>query len=101
MEQSQEQDHAVRAAVVAPTYNNERTVGPIVTRLAETGLRVFVVDDGSSDDTPEILERAAREHGIQIVRHERNRGKAGALQSGFAAAAGGGFTHAITIDTDG
>jgi glycosyltransferase involved in cell wall biosynthesis len=41
---------------------------------------VVVVDDGSSDDTSAV----AREAGAEIVRHERNRGKGTAMQTGAA-----------------
>ena len=44
---------------------------------------------------------ARRGHAVTVVTHNRNRGKAAALKTGFAAAAEAGFTHAITIDTDG
>ena len=48
-----------------------------VAALPQVG-RVVVVDDGSTDDT----SRVAREAGADVVRHERNRGKAAALETG-------------------
>jgi len=36
-----------------------------------------------------------------VIDHPRNRGKAAALQTGFAAAAEAGYTHAVTMDSDG
>ena len=50
-----------------------------VAALPQVG-RVVVVDDGSTDDT----SRVAREAGADVVRHERNRGKAAALETGAA-----------------
>jgi hypothetical protein len=38
---------------------------------------------------------------VRIETHRVNRGKAAALSTGFAAAARAGYTHAVTIDTDG
>jgi uncharacterized protein (DUF2062 family) len=38
---------------------------------------------------------------VQVHAHTQNKGKAAALKTGFAAAADAGYTHAITIDTDG
>jgi uncharacterized protein (DUF2062 family) len=93
-----------RPAIVAPTYNNGRTVGDILQDLSATGLPVYVVNDGSTDETGEILHawQASGVNGArQVLTHDRNRGKAAALQTGFAAAAEAGFTHVITIDTDG
>ncbi|GAA4397494.1 hypothetical protein GCM10023153_21460 [Ornithinibacter aureus] len=50
-----------------------------VAALPQVG-RVVVVDDGSTDDT----SRVAREAGADVVRHDRNRGKAAALETGAA-----------------
>lgn len=87
--------------VIAPTYNNARTLPDLLERLGRLPLPVIVVNDGATDDTSEILEvwtqRASR---YCVIAHSRNRGKGAALRSGFAAAADRGFTHAVTIDTD-
>ncbi len=88
-------------AVVAPTFDNAGTVADVVARTAKHGLAVFVVDDGSTDQTPAVLEQVAREFGVRVIHHPINRGKAAALGTGFEAAAAAGFTHALTIDTDG
>jgi glycosyltransferase involved in cell wall biosynthesis len=56
-----------------------------------------VVDDGSSDGTAKIAARA----GAAVVSHTTSRGYDAALESGFAAAVRGGFTHAVTFDGDG
>src|SRR4051794_12803398 len=88
-------------AIVAPTFNNVRTLRAIVTRLTRSGLPVFVVNDGSTDATAHVLDELRQELPLQVVTQPRNRGKAAALRTGFAAAAQAGHTHAITIDTDG
>ena len=88
-------------AVVAPTYDNARTLETIVRKITQLGLHVLVVNDGSTDDTAAVLERLAERDGVTAITHERNRGKAAALMSGFAAAQDAGYTHAVTIDTDG
>lgn len=90
--------------VLAPTYNNARTVIDIVTRVAALDLPLIVINDGSTDATETLLRDWARARdwrGVQIVAHAKNRGKAAALHSGFVAAAAAGFTHALTMDTDG
>lgn len=95
-----------KPAVVAPTFNNARTLGSVLHGLAETGLPVIVVNDGCTDGSDAILrdwQAGATEGdpGRFVVTHPRNRGKAAALLSGFEKAAELGFTHAVTIDTDG
>lgn len=99
--------HANRfsACVVFPTFNNGLTlVGVLQSTYAVVGLPLIVVNDGSTDSTARALQEW-REHspgvGAVIVRHPRNAGKAAALLSGFAAAVGEGYTHAVTLDTDG
>src|SRR4051812_43760821 len=89
------------AVVVAPTHNNARTLREIVTRITRVGLPVIIVNDGSTDATAEILREFGGCGATRVVTHDRNRGKAAALRSGFDAAAELGFSHAITIDTDG
>ena len=88
-------------AVVAPTFDNARTLGAIVTRITELGLHVFVVNDGSTDDTAEVLSQFADNRRVTVITHQINRGKAAALMTGFAAADAAGHSHALTIDTDG
>jgi glycosyltransferase involved in cell wall biosynthesis len=89
--------------VVTPTYNNSRTLIDVLDRIVRLGLPLIVVNDGSTDETAALLaswKPASSQH-IEIVTHPHNRGKAAALRSGFDAARRAGFTHALTIDTDG
>lgn len=95
---------SIAAVVVMPTYNNAATLGGILDRIHVLGLSMVVVNDGSTDATADLLRRriAADSSGkLQVCTHPLNRGKAAALRTGFDVAAAHGFTHAITIDTDG
>ena len=94
----------VHPVVVAPSYNNAGTLADVLTRVAETGLPILLINDGCTDATEEVFDRWQAEHPeaeARIIRHPHNRGKAAALRTGFAAAMRAGFSHAITIDTDG
>jgi uncharacterized protein (DUF2062 family) len=92
----------VKPIVIAPTFNNAGTLVDVLSRISSLGLPIIVVNDGSGDDTAMLLQRWISSHPeSQIIAHARNRGKAAALQTGFATAGKAGFTHAITIDTDG
>jgi glycosyltransferase involved in cell wall biosynthesis len=73
-------------SVVVPVYNEEETLDTIVNRLLALPqlLEIVIVDDCSSDRTPEILARLKAKHAnIQTVRHEKNKGKTEALKTGF------------------
>jgi len=82
-------------SVVLPAYNEEECIEKAVTDAAGFLERrfedweVLVVDDGSADDTPTIVERlAAEEPRIALLRHPQNRGYGRAIATGFAAARG-------------
>src|SRR5690349_15943341 len=92
-----------RPVVIAPTYNNARTLAGVLDRVVALGLPVIVVNDGATDGTAEVLGRWVGTQGGRgrVVTHDVNRGKAAALRTGFRAAAEAGYTHAATIDTDG
>ncbi|MBC7810288.1 MAG: glycosyltransferase family 2 protein, partial [Burkholderiales bacterium] len=48
---------------------------------------IIVVNDGSADYTPDVLDRLARDYErVRVIHHAKNRGYGGALRSGFAAA---------------
>jgi uncharacterized protein (DUF2062 family) len=89
--------------VIAPTFDNARTLRDVLLQIVDTRLPLIVVNDGSTDATREILEQLRREFAgsIDVATHARNCGKAAALRTGFALAAAAGHTHAVTIDTDG
>jgi glycosyltransferase involved in cell wall biosynthesis len=85
-----------RIAIVIPALNESATIAQVVARVGRYGTAV-VVDDGSSDDTGALAQRA----GAKVVRHDRNRGYDAALESGFSCAATLGCDYVITIDADG
>lgn len=85
-------------AVVIPTYNNDRTLGGVIAGVRRYCADIFVVNDGSTDRTAEVL---ASTEGIRTIAYARNRGKGYALRRGLSAAREAGFRYALTIDSDG
>ncbi len=80
-------------SIVLPCHNEEACLEGVVRDACGAGRElaldweVVVVDDGSSDWSPELLRALQRdEPRIQVVTHERNRGYGAALRSGFARA---------------
>ncbi len=87
----------VRQCVIIPVYNHGLTLGAVV-RGAKQVLPVIVVNDGSTDQTAQVLRGI---NDVTVVTLPANQGKAAALKAGFARAEALGFTHAITLDADG
>lgn len=89
---------SMRAAIIIPVYNHGEQVGEVVRQSLTLGLPVFVVDDGSTDSTYQVIEAIS---GINILRHPVNMGKGAAILTGLSAAAQKKCNWAITIDGDG
>jgi glycosyltransferase involved in cell wall biosynthesis len=75
-------------AAILPIFNEELNVSGVLDVLHASSMldEIILVDDGSSDKTFEILNRAAAlDRRIQVIRHTRNKGKGEAIFSGWAA----------------
>lgn len=78
-------------SVVVPVYNEEQTVEALIRQVAGIPnlLEIVVVDDCSTDATPEILARLRESvPALRLERHARNQGKTAALRTGFAVTRG-------------
>jgi len=82
--------------VVIPAYNEAATLGPLLDRLrlAVPSARLIVVDNASTDSTPEL---AASHPGTTLLRHETNLGYGRSLADGIAAGTG---ERIVMIDAD-
>lgn len=88
----------MNTAIIIPVYNHGQRIEDVIRQALKLGLPLIVVDDGSTDSTPDIINRI---RGISVIRHPENQGKGAALVTGFAAAVKRGCDWAITIDGDG
>lgn len=84
---------------IIPTYNNAGTLADVIERTARYIKDIIVVVDGSTDNTCNVLQ--AMTIPITVVDIPQNKGKGYALKIGFRKAIELGFSHALTIDSDG
>jgi glycosyltransferase involved in cell wall biosynthesis len=88
--------------VLIPSYNPGPKVFETVRGAREQWDPVWVVVDGSNDGTPEkLLALAAQDPGLRIIVKARNQGKGAAVMDGLLEAQRAGFTHVLTMDSDG
>lgn len=81
----------MKLTIVIPCYNEERTIEAVLRKVQEAipfEKEVIIVDDCSKDGTRELLQGRLTELYDTLILHEKNQGKGGALQTGFAAATG-------------
>jgi len=76
-------------SVIMPVYNERHTIQRAVDAVLESPYpkQLLVVDDGSEDGTRDVLEKMNYPD-IEVIYHEKNRGKGGAIQTGFSRAKG-------------
>lgn len=86
----------MRTLIAIPIYNEERYVCRVIDRVLEHGHDVLVIDDGSTDRSPELLAGKP----VRVIRHETNQGYGRSLRNAFDAAIEGGYDWVITMDCD-
>lgn len=89
---------ALKCVVLMPTYNNAGTIAKVIADVKQYSEDVIVVNDGSTDDTKNILASIAD---IKVIDYPKNKGKGYALKLGLQKAYEWGYRYAITIDSDG
>jgi len=85
-----------KLCILIPSYNEARTIGSVISQLKPRALTMYVVDDGSSDDTAVI----ARREGAVVVQHKVNKGKGAAMREGFSHIIKKGYERVIVMDGD-
>ena len=81
-----------------PVHNEENHLQPVLEEVLRYADHVLVVDDGSTDRTPELLRSFPTVH---TIRHPRNLGYGAGLRTAFQQTIAGGFDGVITLDCDG
>jgi dolichol-phosphate mannosyltransferase len=97
-----------KVIVVLPAYNEQENLPGLLDNLAEAlvdaslDFEIVVVDDGSSDSTPNILDKQATQLPLRVQRHERNQGLGATIRDGlyFANKIAGAKDVVLTMDAD-
>jgi glycosyltransferase involved in cell wall biosynthesis len=88
----------MKFAILLPVYNEAATLEKVLQKLSEfKDADVVIVDDGSTDATPSILERVRVK---AVLRHAENEGYGKSLMDGFDYAKANGYRACVTMDAD-
>ncbi len=87
----------MNTSVVIPARNESATIRAVAQRALAQCPRVIVVDDGSTDETHDVL----RDLPVMVLRHAQTAGKGASLLDGIREAIRSGATHIVTLDGDG
>jgi glycosyltransferase involved in cell wall biosynthesis len=95
----------LRVAVVIPAFNERRAIVETVATIPEFVDHIIVIDDASTDDTTAQAELAAlrrsKPSGVEVIRHEANRGVGAAITTGYRRALAVGANVAVVMAGDG
>ena len=79
-------------SIIIPIYNEEKTIDKIVKKVMDVkldlGKEIILVDDGSKDDSRNILKKYSKKKGFKVILKERNEGKGSAVITGLKASKG-------------
>jgi glycosyltransferase involved in cell wall biosynthesis len=81
-----------KISILVPAYNEEKTIGRVLDRLLElpfSNLEIIVVDDGSRDETRQVVEEIAALHSqVKMLSQSYNQGKTAAIARAIAMSTG-------------
>jgi len=87
-----------RFLTALPVFNEATHIAGVLDEVRRYSSHIVVIDDGSTDRTPELL---ATQTDVHLITHEANQGYGAALRSAFDYAADAEYDVLITIDCDG
>lgn len=89
--------------VVLPAYNEATRIQPVIEAIAEKGYNMVIVNDGSSDNTLEVIMESKRKYpdNIHVFSLLINRGVGIATQTGFDAVLRYNPKYIVSMDSDG
>ena len=89
--------------VILPAYNEATRIQPVIEAIAEKGYNMVIVNDGSSDNTLDVIMQSKRKYPNQIHLYSLliNRGVGVATQTGFDAVLKYNPKYIVSMDSDG
>lgn len=90
----------MRTLIAIPIYNEQDHVQSVLEKVRGYSSNILVLDDGSTDRTPEILNELREPMGLDIIRHETNIGYGRAIREAYQRAHRDGYDWVITMDCD-
>ena len=88
----------MRLLTAIPVYNEAGSLVSVLTEVLKYATDVLVVDDGSTDRTPELLRTIS---GVRTIRHATNLGYGAGLRTAFETTLAEGYDGLVTLDCDG
>lgn len=93
--QVMDENNKIDVSIIIPAYNEEKRVGDSLAKIAgyfsnrDETIEIIVVDDGSTDGTPDVVRRMSEKYGyIRCLRNEGNMGKGFSIKRGMLDAKG-------------
>ncbi|MCG2689489.1 glycosyltransferase family 2 protein [Candidatus Parcubacteria bacterium] len=90
----------MKLSIVVPVYNEEKTLKRLISKIQAVNFvdkEVILINDCSKDKSADILKQYASKKGFIVLSHGKNKGKGGALKTGFEHASG---DYVIVQDAD-
>ncbi|HKQ20815.1 MAG TPA: glycosyltransferase, partial [Nitrososphaeraceae archaeon] len=87
-------------SVIMPLYNQRHIITDVIDSIYQSkykNLQVIIVDDGSTDGSGDVADKAMKKYPNLMVIHKRNEGKRKAIVDGFYASTG---DYIVLIDSD-
>ncbi|MBC7334253.1 MAG: glycosyltransferase family 2 protein [Actinobacteria bacterium] len=91
-----------KIAILIPAYNEGKYIGKVIEGCLKHRMDIIVVNDGSTDNTSEIVRSFPEQEGFRIIllEHSKNQGKGAALKTGFKYVIEHDYYGVITMDAD-
>ncbi len=90
-----------KISLVIPARNEEKLIKPTLKRVTEVIDKIYVIDDGSTDNMAEAVKKQAQEDSrIELISNEENVGPGGSIIKGYLKSSDEGYDIAVVIGGD-